>query len=175
VGDAWTSVFLDLKLEDQVDALGDKLLRVLDGDVRIVAVVEQDKLHAGTRSGGGYAFGYSDGKGHFGALDREAEAEPFGTGDEPVLAVLRLGDVAAMDQRLENAVDAGLGDFGFAVDVFKGDGHMVLLKQLKDVEGFGENGDQVEPFDLCFGHGFAFLEPQFRSVRTLNQDNSLQA
>ena len=92
VGDARGHGLLNLKLEDKVNALGDKLLGVLDGDVRIVAVVEDEQFHAGGGGGGRDALCDGDGKGHFRALDGEAEAQAARTRDQPVLAVLRLGN-----------------------------------------------------------------------------------
>jgi hypothetical protein len=56
-----------------------------------------------------------------------------------------------MDQGLEDAVDAGFGDAGFLVDVFERYRGMVFFEKLDDVEGLGEDGDEVEPFDLGFG------------------------
>jgi hypothetical protein len=103
----------------KVNALGDKLLGVLDGDVGIVAVVEHEQFHAGGGRGGGDTLGHGDGEGHLRALDGETEAQAARARDQPVKAILRLGHIAAMHQRLEDAVDAGLGDLGLLEDVFK--------------------------------------------------------
>ena len=53
------------------------------------------------------------------ALHGKPEAQPPRTRNQPVLAVLRLRHIAAVHQRLEDAVDAGLGDVGLLVDIFK--------------------------------------------------------
>ena len=51
VGDARRDGLLNLKLEDKVNAFDDKLLSVLNGDVRIEAVVEDEQFHAGGSGG----------------------------------------------------------------------------------------------------------------------------
>ena len=58
-------------------------------------------------------------KGISALCDRKAEAQPPGARNQPVKAVLRLGDIAAMDQRLENAIDAGLGNLCLLEDIFQ--------------------------------------------------------
>jgi hypothetical protein len=62
-----------------------------------------------------------------------------------------------MHQRLEDAIDAGLGDLGLLIDVFQGDGSMVLLQLLDHVKSLGENGDQIKPFNLSLRQSFASL------------------
>jgi hypothetical protein len=54
-----------------------------------------------------------------------------------------------VDQRLENAIDAGLGDMGFLEDVFQCERGVGLLQEFEDIEGLGENRDQIEALDLC--------------------------
>jgi hypothetical protein len=61
-----------------------------------------------------------------------------------------LGDIAAMHQRLQNSIDAGLGDVGLFVNVFKTDRPMNLFQKFENVEPFGENGDEIEALDLGF-------------------------
>jgi len=151
VGNAGGDVLGDLELEDKIDALLHEGFSVLDGGVGVVAVVELEQLNAGSGGGGGDALGYGDGEGHLSALGGEAEAEAAGAGDEAIGSVLRLGDVAAMDEGFEDAVDGGFGDFGALEDVLEGEGTVVLLKKLEDVEGFGEDGDEVEALDFGFG------------------------
>ena len=114
VGDARRHVFFHLELEHQVHALGDEFFGILDGDVGIVAVIEHQQFHAGGGGGGGDALRNGHRKGHLRALGGKAKAQAAGTGDQPVLAVLRLGHIAAMDQRFQDAIDAGLGDLGAA-------------------------------------------------------------
>jgi hypothetical protein len=86
-------------------------------------------------------------------LHGESETKAARAGDEAVEPVLRLGDVASVDERLENAVDAGLGDASLLVDIFERDGGVVLFEKLDNVEGLGEDGDEVEPLDLGFWQG----------------------
>jgi hypothetical protein len=62
-----------------------------------------------------------------------------------------------MHQRLEDAIDAGLGDLGLLIDVFQGDRSMVLLQLLDHVKSLGKNGDQIKPFNLRLGQSFASL------------------
>jgi hypothetical protein len=62
-----------------------------------------------------------------------------------------------MHQRLEDAIDAGLGDLGLLIDVFQGDRSMVLLQLLDYIQRLGENGDQIKPFNLSLGQPFASL------------------
>ena len=40
-----------------------------------------------------------------------------------------------MNQSLENAVNAGLGDVRLLIHIFQGQRRMMLLKQLEDIEG----------------------------------------
>jgi hypothetical protein len=105
----------------------------------------------------------------------ETEAQAAGAGNEPVEAVLRLGDIAAVRQGLEDAVDAGPGDLRLLVDIFEGDGSLAILQQLEYVEGLGENGNQVEPFDLCPGQ--AVISRRAISIAKLHalKDNAFQA
>jgi hypothetical protein len=37
------------------------------------------------------------------------------------------------------------------INFLKRDGRVALLQQLKDVERLGEDGNQVQPLDLCHG------------------------
>jgi hypothetical protein len=119
VRDARGDCFLHLELEDKVDTARDEFRGIPDSNIGVVAVVEDEEFDAGGGSGGCDGVGYGDGEGHVSALDGEPETETAGAGDEAVAAVLRLGDVAAMDEGLENTVDAGLGDASLLVDVFE--------------------------------------------------------
>jgi hypothetical protein len=56
-----------------------------------------------------------------------------------------------MDQGLEDAIDAGFGYLRLALDILKRDRSMILLQQLEHVERLGEDGNQIQPFDLCLG------------------------
>ena len=151
VGHARGDVLLDLELEHEVNAFGDKFLGVPDGNIGVVAVVEDEKLDAGCGGRGSDALGHSDGEGQLRALDRQAEAQAAGARNQPVLAVLGLGDVAAVDEGLEDAINAGLGDPGFPVDVLEGGRGVILLQELEYIEGLGEDGNQVQPLDLSLG------------------------
>jgi hypothetical protein len=51
----------------------------------------------------------------------------------------------------EDAVDAGLGDVGLLIDVFKRERGVLLLKQLDDVERLGQDRNEIKPLDLCLG------------------------
>ena len=88
---------------------------------------------------------------HVAGLAGVAEAELLGAGDLTVEAVGALDEVAAMDEGLEDAVNGSFGDFGFAVDGLERHGLLLRLEQLEDVEGLGEDRDEVEEAG-CFGH-----------------------
>ena len=141
---------LDLELDGQVNPLGHEFLGVLDGDVGVVTVIEISNSTPDAAAADGDALRHGHREGHLGALGGKAEAQPAGAGDQPVKAVLRLGHIAAMNQGLENAVDAGLGDMRLLVNVLQGHGGVILFQQLKHVERLGQNGNQVQPLDLGF-------------------------
>ena len=69
-----------------------------------------------------------------------------------------------MDESLEDAIDAGLGDLGFLIYVFESDCGVVLLEKLEDVQCLGKDGNQVEALDFClrqpFGSETNFIERQ---------------
>ena len=130
---------------------GDKLQGVLDGDVRIEAVVEDEQFHTGGSCGLRDTVGDGYGKGQFSALDGEAKAQAARTRDQPVLAILRLGKISAVNQSFKDAVDAGLGDVGLLIDVLKREWGVILLKQLDDVERLGQDRNEVQPLDLSLG------------------------
>ena len=50
VGDRRRHLFLDLKLDDEVYAFGDKFVCILDRGVRVVTIVSYDEFNAGGRS-----------------------------------------------------------------------------------------------------------------------------
>jgi hypothetical protein len=56
-----------------------------------------------------------------------------------------------VDEGLEDAINAGLGDPGFPVDVLEGGRGVILLQELEYIEGLGEDGNQVQPLDLSLG------------------------
>ena len=151
VGHARGHCFLDLELEHQIDAFGHKLFSVLNGNVGIIPVVEHKQLDSGSRGGSLDTLRNGHRKWHLGAQRGKAETKPAGPGNQPVLTVLRFGYIAPMHQRLEDAVNTGLGYFGFLKDLFESKGAMVLLQQFDHVESLRENGDQIESFDLRFG------------------------
>jgi len=57
---------------------------------------------------------------------------------------VRAGDITAVDECLENAVDRGLGMAGVTVDVFKGEWPILTLEIFEDIERRGENGNEIE-------------------------------
>jgi hypothetical protein len=57
-----------------------------------------------------------------------------------------------MNQRFQDAIDAGLGDLRLLKNVFKADGSVTLLQQFHYIESLGKNRDQIQPLDFCLGH-----------------------
>ena len=113
-------------------------------------------------------------EGHLRTLRGKTEAQAPGARNQPVKAVLRLGDVAAMHQRLEDAIDAGLGDLRLLKNLFQRDRGVVLLQQLNHVERLGENRNQVQPLDLCLGQ-LSFSLRAFRHGMLVDQNKPFQA
>lgn len=136
VGDNWSDLLLDLEFDDEVDAGADKFLGVLKRCGCVVTVVEDQQVDA--RSGGSRLQAFSDGLGerHFGALAGEAEAQLEGKTDQTVEAVARAGNVAAMEERLKDAVDAGLGEPGALIDGLERHGGALGLEQLHNIKSF---------------------------------------
>ena len=80
-----------------------------------------------------------------------------------------------MDQRFQDAVDAGLGDVSLLEDIFERERGIVLLEQLDDVERFGENGNQVQPLDSCFGQTVLLPRRRFNWRNAAHKNSLFQA
>jgi hypothetical protein len=100
---------------------------------------------------------HGNGEGQLRALHGEAEAQAARARNQAVLAVLRLGHVAAVHQGLEDAVDAGLGDAGLLVNILERDRSVIFFQQLDHIERLGEDGNQVKPLDFCLGQTIVSL------------------
>jgi hypothetical protein len=175
VRDARRHALLDLELDGQVHALGDELFGVLDSDVGVVLIVKDQQFDAGSSGGGRDALGNSHGEGHLGALGRKAETQSPGARDQPVKAILGLGHIAAMHEGFEDAIDASLGNLRLLIDIFKGNGGMILFEQFEHVERLGQNRNEVQPFDLGFGQRIvSWRAIPIAKLRAL-KDNAFQA
>ena len=119
IGDDRRDVLVDLELDDDVHALADEGLSVLDGDLRVVVVVEHHEVDPDGRRRAAQTGGHGLRERHLRRLPAEAEAQLARPRDVAVLAVGALADIAAMHERLEDAVHRGLGDLGALVDGLK--------------------------------------------------------
>ena len=147
VGDDRGYLLLDLELDDEIDAGANEFLRVLERGGRVVAVVEYHQVYARGRGGRLQALCDSLGEGHLCALAGEAEAQFQRQADQPIEAVSGAGDVAAVKQSLQDAIDAGLGKSGALKNGFERKWGALGLQELHHIERFGEDRDKVEP--LC--------------------------
>ena len=146
VADDGGYVLLDLELDDEVDFAVDELFCVAEGGGAVVGVVEDEEVDADGGCRGFEAFGDFDREGHLGTLAGEAKADFLWRGDVAVGAIGGVREVAAMDEGLEDSVDGGLGDAGFAVNGLEGEGLTFRLEELEDIDRLGEDGDEVEAF-----------------------------
>jgi hypothetical protein len=56
-----------------------------------------------------------------------------------------LGQVSAVNEGLQDAIDRRLRDAGALIDSFERERMFLILQQLEYVERLGENGYQVKP------------------------------
>ena len=150
VGDVGSYVLFYLELQHQVDPLAHKLLGILDCDVGVIAIIQLQQLNARRRCSRGNAGSHGYREGHFRTLRREAEAQSARPGHQAILPALSLRDIAAVHQRFQNPIHAGLGNIGLLVHIFQRDGTVGLLQQLQHIQRLREDRDEVEPFDPGF-------------------------
>ena len=136
IGDNRSHLLLDLEFDDEVNAGTDEFLGIPECGGCVIAVVEDHQVDAGSGGGRLQAFGDGLGERHFRALSGEAEAQLERKADKAVEAVARAGDVAAMEQGLKDAVDAGLGEPRALKDGLERHGGAFGLEQLHDIKGF---------------------------------------
>lgn len=146
VGNDGRGLLIDLEFDDEIDVVADEFLGNTDGGGAVVAVVEHDEIDARLIRRSLQAGGHGLRKRHLAALLGEAKTHLARAADKTIKPVLRLREVAAMHKRFEDAIDGGFGDAGALVDGFERHGLIFLLNQLKDVEGFGQDRNEVETF-----------------------------
>ncbi len=135
-------VLLDLKLDDQIDGLGNKFIRVPDCRIpsyrlsrTTSSIPEEDaaarRLLVTASENGISALWPAKPKRIF--LGRE---------HQPISTILCLCHVTAMNKGFEYPVNAGLRNRGALIDQLKRERILLRFEQLQNVERLGKNRDQ---------------------------------
>ena len=138
-------LLLNLKFDDQVDPVGDKLLRIADRRGGVVVVVEDHQIHAGRGRGRPEALGNCLREGQVFRLASKAEPYFSRTGGQPVQAILRLRDIAAMDKGLQDSIDGRFGDPSSLVKSLQRKRLILGLQQFQDVQRLRQDRNVVQP------------------------------
>src|ERR1700761_6048272 len=132
-------LLLNLKFNDQVDPVGDKLLRIADRNGSVIVVVEDHQVNAGGCSRRPQAFGDRLREGQVFGLPPEAKANFSGTRGQPVKPILGLRDIAAMNEGLQDSIDRRLGNASSLVKGLQRQWLILRLQQFQDVQRFGQD------------------------------------
>ncbi len=136
IADDGCHLLVHLELNDQIDSAADKLFRIPHRDCRIVMVVEHQQLHAGIHRGCLQAFRDRLRKRHLCRLAAEPKHDFARVADGAVKTVLRLSQVAAVRQSLQDAVDRGLRDLRPLINRLKRQWPVFPLNNFEDIERF---------------------------------------
>jgi hypothetical protein len=80
-----------------------------------------------------------------------------------------------VDEGFEDATDAGFGNLRLLVDILKGNRGMILFEEFEHVERLGQNGNEIQPFDLGFRQPIvSWRAIPIAKLRAL-KDNAFQA
>ncbi len=152
VADDGRHLLVHLKFDCQVDAVAHKFLRIPDGNLSVVMVVQHQQVDSGIRGSGLKAPGDGLGKRHLRRLAAEAKNQLAGIANGAVQAILRLRQVASMRQRFQDAVDRGLRNVCALINGFERYRPVIPLDHLQDVKGLREYRDQIQPLRRCLWH-----------------------
>src|SRR5690242_8805792 len=112
-------MLVDLKFDDEIDALSNELVCVLQGCRRIIAIVKNEEIYTG-RSGCGFeAFGYINREWHLGRLAAESKSNFSRTRNDSIQSVLGLRQISTMHKSLEYSIDSRLGNRRLFVNRFQ--------------------------------------------------------
>ena len=142
--------FVGLELDHQVDAFADQQLRVLEGDPRLVAVVDDDQLDL--RALGGADQALADFVGERAVLPLAGVADPVflapaDLAGEPIAVVLDLLDEAAVAQRVEQPEAHALGEPGAVHDVAQAQRLPRLLERPQHLRSVHQRFHEIELVD----------------------------
>src|SRR5258708_38769248 len=101
----WGNMLIDLEFYDQIHTITHELIRITQSCGSVITIVEHNQVNTGGRRGSLKTVGYGLGERHVGGFTAKPESCLFGARHQPVKAVLRLRQIAAMNKSFQDAID----------------------------------------------------------------------